>query len=427
MLKRIFILGSGIVAGATLAVGAAHFASLWGLLPDSELNRSAAAVKEVMQLVNENYVDSGHAGLPTLTRAALEGMVKTLDPHSEYMPAAEYKALEDDLNSEFGGIGLQVDLPKDVGRIVVVAPLAGSPSDRAGILAGDQIVSINGERLLQPAMRDVVDRLRGKPGTTVVVGLFRPATRRELSFTLVREKIRVESVRNVHLLPGGVGYVNLTEFGERTATEFAAALANLQRQGMKSLVIDLRDNPGGLLDTAVAVAGPFFKKGEMVLYTMGRDPKERETFRSEADGPQFTLPTAVLINADSASAAEILAGALKDTHRAVIVGERSFGKGSVQTIFPLANGDGLRLTIAKYYTPGGEVIHGHGITPDVEVVLTAQEDLNLAMQRERPDVTDPKAFEERFGVKPVADRQLDAAVAVLEAGALYDSRVADKP
>jgi carboxyl-terminal processing protease len=416
MLKRILTIAAGVMLGAAVSVGAARLASLWGFLPSRELDRSADAIRDVMRLVNQNYVDPKHSDLPALTRAAADGMVGTLDPHSEYMDAGEYKALQDDLSSEFGGIGVQVELRKD--RIVIIAPLADTPGERAGIQRGDEIVSIDGKPIVKPTMDDIVGRLRGKPGTKVELGLLRPDPQKEFSLTLTREKIRVESVRDVRVLPGGIGYLQLTQFAEHTGVEFAAALKQLKAQGMTSLVLDLRNNPGGLLDTAVEVAEPFFKQGEMIVYTQGRDAKDREEYRASSSAPRFGLPVAVLINAGSASAAEILAGALKDTHRAVIVGERSFGKGSVQSIYKLGNGDGLRLTIARYYTPGGAVIHEHGITPDVEVVLTPQEDRSVMLQRTRADITDPKIFKERFNLELVPDRQLDAAVAVLRAAAL---------
>ncbi|MEI6861321.1 MAG: S41 family peptidase [Verrucomicrobiota bacterium] len=413
MLKRILSIASGVVLGLAVSVGAAHFATLWGLWPNRDLNRSTDTLRTVLQLVNEHYVDAKAAGLPGLTEAALTGLVGTLDPHSEYMNAAAYKAFDEDLSSKFGGIGVQVELLG--GRVVVITPIAGTPGERAGIVHGDEIVSIDGQKLAKAAMEDVVTRLRGQPGTAVMLGLFRPAEKKEVTLTLTRESIHVDSVRDPHLLRDGVGYVQLTQFSESTPAEFGRAVRQLQAQNMKALVIDLRNNPGGLLDAVVEVAGLFFKPGELIVYTQGRDPGDREEFRAKPGGGPLALPLAVLINASSASAAEILAGALQDTHRAAVVGERSFGKGSVQSIFPLGNHDGLRLTIARYYTPGGAVIHGHGISPDVEVVATPDEDRSLALQRSRSDVTDPMVFQERFGVALVPDRQLDAATAILRA------------
>jgi carboxyl-terminal processing protease len=229
-------------------------------------------------------------------------------------------------------------------------------------------------------------------------------------------------VRSVRVLEDGIGYVQLTEFSDHTAEQFRRALENLLKQGANSLILDLRNNPGGLLDAAVEVAEPFFRKGELIVYTKGRKAADREEFKSTSASPPIALPMAVLINAGSASAAEIVTGALKDTGRAVIVGERSFGKGSVQSVFKLENGEGMRLTTARYYTPGGGTIHEKGIAPHVEVVMTPEEDTKLARQRARADLTDPAAFKERFGFEPIVDRQLDTAIAVLKGVRLFGDR-----
>nr|MBP7140473.1 S41 family peptidase [Opitutaceae bacterium] len=191
---------------------------------------------------------------------------------------------------------------------------------------------------------------------------------------------------------------------------------------MQALVIDLRNNPGGLLDAAVEVAEPFFKKDELIVYTQGRDPRDREDFKGESDDPPLTVPLAVLINAGSASAAEIVAGALRDTHKGVIVGERSFGKGSVQTIFNLKNGEGLRLTTARYYTPSGVTIHEKGIEPNVEIVMSPEEDRQLRIQRVRSDVQNATDFKERFGFEPIQDRQLDTALEVIQGLRAWEGR-----
>ncbi|MEY2879120.1 MAG: hypothetical protein RLZZ15_1500, partial [Verrucomicrobiota bacterium] len=270
----------------------------------------------------------------------------------------------------------------------------------------------------------IVGQLRGKPKTRVVVGLFRPATKASLAVSLEREVITIASVCDVRVIDGGVGYLRLTEFSEHTGEQFAKALDELVGRGVTSLVLDLRDNPGGVLDAAVEVAEPFFKKGELIVYTQGRKPTDREDFRAETNGAPLDLPVALLVNAASASAAEVLTGALKDTGRAVVVGERTFGKGSVQTVFPLKNGEGMRLTTAKYYTPSGVSIHEKGIEPHVEIVLTADEDDKLGRQRSRADVTDAAEFQERFGFAPIADRQLEAALDVLRGVRLFDTRTA---
>lgn len=420
MLKRILVIAAGVFLGALLSVGAARMAAAWGLWPNRELEQSSRYVREVLKVVNENYVDAEAAELPKLTEAALHGIVGSLDPHSEYMNARDYKTLEEEISSEFGGIGVQVELRE--GNVVVIAPISGTPGARAGLMRGDIIVSIEGKKLEKPSLDDVVGRLRGKPGTLVKLGYKRPSTGAEVEVSIKRERIKVESVRDVRLRPDGIGYVQVTQFSERTGEEFVNAINSLNAQSMRALIIDLRDNPGGLLNAAVEVAEPFFDKGELIVYTQGRRADDRDEYRAAAPEPRLTLPVAVLINAGSASASEIVSGALKDTGRAVIVGERSFGKGSVQTILPLRKGEGLRLTTARYYTPGGVTIHEQGVSPDVEIVMSPAEDENARIQRSREDMLDPAEFKARFNIDPTPDRQLEAAVAVLQAALMMDAR-----
>ncbi len=420
MLNRFLTTAGGAIVGMALAITAAHYAAGWGLWPNRELDRSSSYVRQVMQLVSEHYVDGTQASYDELRKSALHGLVQSLDPHSEFMEAKDFSELEEDMNAEFGGVGIQVEMRND--RVVVIAPIANTPSDRAGILRGDEIVSVDGQGMDKLPMNDVISRLRGKPNTRVSVKFFRPSTKREFDVTLVREVIKIESVRDVRVLGDDVGYIQLTQFSERTGREFIDALNKLIDSGMQALILDLRNNPGGLLDAAVEVAEPFFKKGELIVYTQGRNPKDREDFKGETNELPLALPMAVLINAGSASAAEIVAGALRDTRKAVIVGERSFGKGSVQTIFNLKNGEGLRLTTARYYTPSGVTIHEKGIEPNVDVVMTPEEDRQLRIQRARSDVQDTEEFKERFGFDPIPDRQLETALEVIQGLRVWDAR-----
>jgi carboxyl-terminal processing protease len=423
MFKRILLVAAGLLLGLGLALTAGRLALAWSIWPNRELNRSSDYMREVLQLVHENYVDDKSAAYDRLAKTAIHGMVESLDPHSEFLESKDNQELEEDLSGEFGGIGIQVETRND--KVVVIAPIAGTPGERAGILRGDEILSIDGKPVEKAGVNDdVVGRLRGAPKTKVAVGFYRPSTQRRFDLTLVREIIKVDSVRDVHVIGDGVGYIQLTEFSEHTEQQFDQALNRLLKEGINSLVIDLRNNPGGLLDAAVGVAEPFFKKGELIVYTQGRKPGDRDDYKAEADGDPLTLPVALLINAGTASAAEVVTGALKDTGRAVVVGERSFGKGSVQSIFKLKNGEGLRLTTARYYTPSGISIHEKGIAPHVEVVMTPEEDSKLTRQRDRPDVTDPKEFKERFGFEPIEDRQLDAALDVLKGVQLLGERAA---
>jgi carboxyl-terminal processing protease len=411
MHKRILTIAAGLVLGVALTLAAGRLALAWSLFPNRDVERATDYYGNVLKLVHENYVDAGKADAGRLTQTALRGMMASLDPHSEFLSADDFDDLEEEMNGDFGGIGVEIEIVQ--GKVMVIAPIAGTPGARAGIMHGDQIMRVDGQPFDRPNIDKVVARLRGKPKTKVTVSLFRASTQKSFDVTLVREAIKVDSVRRVRLLPGGIGYLQLTEFSDNTADEFDKALDKLLHDGATSLIIDLRDNPGGLLDAAVAVLNPFFKKDELMVYTQGRLPNDRDEYRAEGDGEPLTLPVAVLINSGSASAAEIVAGALRDTNRAVIVGERSFGKGSVQSIFKLKQGEGLRLTTARYYTPSGVTINEHGVSPQIAVVLPTEEDEEIQLQDEREDITDPKEFKERFGFAPIEDRQLQAAIDAL--------------
>lgn len=421
MLKRFLILTTGVMVGLLLAAGAMRLALAWSLWPNRDLDKAGAAVREVFKLVNENYVDPARVSPDRLAREAIHGLMAALDPHSEFLEEKVLARFEDDLNGEFGGIGIQVESREN--RIVVIAPIAGTPAERAGVQRADEIVTVNGVELRASAgFDDVIARLRGKPGSTVRLEIFRPGLQRQLEFNLVREVIKQLSVREVQVMEGHIGYLHLADFSARTGAEFSRALNGLLRQGVTSLVLDLRNNPGGLLEAAVEVAEPFFRSQELIVYTLGRKPDSREELRAEWVGEPVTLPMVVLINAGTASAAEVVTGALKDTGRAVIVGERSFGKGSVQSLFRLRNGTGLRLTTAVYFTPGGVNIHEQGITPHIEVVMTPEEDNTLRLQRSRRDVADPREFATRFGFTPIEDRQLQTALEVLKAADRFTAR-----
>jgi len=426
MRKSILTAAAGVAIGAGVPALIVPLGSVFGLWPNRDLNHASAYIHDVLELVNENYVDAKSADYIDLTHSALHGMVESLDPHSEFMESKDNQELEEDLSGEFGGIGVQVEVRG--GKIVVIEPMPGTPGDRAGIRRGDEIMSIDGQSVVGSASQDdIVNQLRGRPKTAVRLSLLRPATGRQFTLTLNREIIKVDSVTGVRVLDEDVGYILLTEFSEHTGEQFADAVDGLLKKNINSLIIDLRNNPGGLLDAAVEVAEPFFRKGELIVYTQGRKPGDREDFRAEAEGDPLQIPIAILINEDTASAAEIVTGALKDTGRAVIVGERSFGKGSVQSIFSLKNGEGLRLTTAKYYTPSGISINQKGIEPQVAVVMTDAEDDKLRQQVARPDLADPKEFKERFGFAPIEDRQLRAAVDVLKGVELLEEQASPAP
>lgn len=411
MLKRILLVAVAAAAGFGLAQFAARpgAPSWW---PDRERDRNVRYYREVLQMVKENYVeDTEHVGYDNLTRSALAGMLGELDPHSEFLPADEFSRTEEELTNEFSGVGIQVE-QRD-GKVVVITPIADTPAERAGIRRGDQLVMVEGQPVEGPSLDRAVKLIRGASGTEVKLSIYRPAQERTLDFSLKRERIRLESVRNAALRAGGIGYVQITQFSERTGDEFRQALVGLEKQGLRALVLDLRNNPGGLLDAAVAVCDTFFDRDELIVYTQGRSAESRESYRTRGRHGPRRYPIAILVNGGTASAAEIVAGAMRDTKRATVVGERTFGKGSVQSVFSLRNGEGMRLTTARYYTPAGLTIHEKGITPNVELEVSPDDEVKVRLQQSRADLLAPAEFAERFGFSPIEDVQLQAAEELL--------------
>ncbi len=411
MLKRFLAITVAAAIGFTCAQYAArHFGapSWW---PDRERDRNVRYFRDVLQAVKEGYVDGSKANYDELTRAALKGMVSQLDPHSEFLTADEFAETEEELTNEFSGVGIQVEQRDN--KVIVITPIAGTPAERAGVRRGDQLIKVDGQSLDNPTLEKTVKLIRGKPGSEVTLTMYRESQDKELDFKLKREKILLDSVRNGSLRSDGIGYLQITQFSEHTSEEFADTIDQMEKKGMKALVIDLRNNPGGLLDAAIAVCSEFFDHNELVVYTQGRTPDSRQNFTADGKHPHRTYPIAILVNGGTASAAEIVSGAMKDTKRAVIVGERTFGKGSVQSVIELQNGEGLRLTTARYYTPSGITIHEHGVAPQVEIEMSADDEAKLRLQQSRVDLAAPAEFADRFGFQPVEDVQLQTAEEVL--------------
>lgn len=411
MPKRFFLIMVAVAAGFVLSQYAARHSGAPSWWPDRDRDRNVRYFRDVMQTVKENYYDGSKSDYKGLTRSALKGMVSQLDPHSEYLTAEEFAETEEDLASEFSGVGIQVE-QRD-GHIVVVTPIAGTPAEEAGIRRGDQLLKVDGRMLENPTLEKTIKLIRGKPGTEVTLTMLRPTLSRELDFKLRRQLILLPSVRNANLRSDGLGYLQITQFSENTGQEFAGTLARMEKQGLRALIIDLRNNPGGLLTAAIDVCNEFFDRNELVAYTQGRTPESRESFKADGKHPPRTYPIALLVNGGTASAAEIVAGALQDTQRAVVVGERTFGKGSVQSVIELDNGEGMRLTTARYYTPSGRVIHEHGVIPQAEVEISDDEESKIRLQQSRFDLPASDEFSERFGFPPIEDVQLRAAEEVL--------------
>ena len=317
---------------------------------------------EVLSLVQSNYVDEVNS--KDLIYGAVKGMLETLDPHSSFMPPEAFKEMQVETQGSFGGLGIEITVKDRM--LTVVTPIDGTPADRAGVHPGDRIVKIEGQLTKDMTLMDAVRKLRGPRGSKVTISVLREGATEPLDITLVREVIEVKSIRSKDL-GEGVFYVRLSSFQERTAKDLEEVLDQARKTGINSLVLDLRNDPGGLLNQAVAVSDMFLDKGQLIVYTQGRLKNQDLRFTAEHSNGLPRLPMVVLVNGGSASASEIVAGALQDWKRAVILGTKSFGKGSVQTVIPLSDGSGLRLTTAKYFTPKGRSIHGIGITPDIVV------------------------------------------------------------
>lgn len=314
--------------------------------------------------VQSDYVDEKPP--KDLIYGALKGMLSSLDPHSQFMDPDQYKELKTETEGKFGGLGIEISI-KD-GLLTVIAPLEDSPAWRAGIKAGDKIVKINHDITRDMSLDDAVKKLRGNPGTQVAITILRESDDSVKDFVITREIIHVDDIKDPHIIDDHIGYVRLTEFRENSRSELHQALEKLKTQGAEGLILDLRNNPGGLLDVAVKIAEDFLPVGKIIVSTKGRHLSENTTARSENNSREFLdWPMAVMINEGSASGSEIVAGALRDNKRAVLVGVKSFGKGSVQSVIPLPDGSGLRLTTARYFTPSGVRINGVGITPDVVI------------------------------------------------------------
>jgi carboxyl-terminal processing protease len=378
---------------------------------------------DVLQKVRAEYVDGTNLTYRNLTYSAIKGMVGTLDPHSEFLDAQDYQQLQDDTEGQFGGLGLNVTVQSNY--VVVVAPMEGTPGFRAGILTGDRIVKVDGRSVERMPLGDVVKQLRGAPGTPVTVTIQRPATGEEKSIMLTRAIIQMDMVKDINgkkefpLGADGIGYIRITEFGDRTGDELQAALDRLKAQGMKALVLDLRWNPGGLLDEAVKVCQKFLPFGQLVVSTEGRDPAQDIVRRAEGRGDELKgEPVVILVNFGSASASEIVTGCLQDLRRAVILGEKTFGKGSVQSIMELPEHTALKLTTAKYYTPSHRVIHEHGIEPDIVVPMTGEQEAALLLTRSAAGLEPSKATNGVHSAQ-IEDVQLERANDLLKGILLY--------
>lgn len=347
---------------------AGFFVSKWSLLENVNAGEQSNYIHiktfaESLSLVKKNYVED--VDEKELVYGAIKGMLSSLDPHSSFMPPEAFKEMQIDTKGEFGGLGIQIGIKDKV--LTIIAPIEDTPADKAGVKAGDIIIKIDGESTKDLSLQDAVSKLRGPKGTKVTITIVRENVEAPMDITMRREIIVLKSVKS-RVIDNEIGYVKLTQFQERSSDDLVNALKELSEKGIKALILDLRNNPGGLLKGAVDVTSQFLPTGKLVVYIKGKDGDKNE-FNTNNGNHYFDYPMIVLVNGGSASASEIVAGALQDWGKAVVLGTQTFGKGSVQTVIPLSDGSALRLTTARYYTPKGRSIQTTGITPDIVVKL----------------------------------------------------------
>ncbi len=399
-----------------LYVGYQHFTASAEAAGANDVYAHMAKFSTVIEQVRRNYVDEDKVTYDQLVDSALAGILAGLDPHSEYMNHTKHQALMDDTRQEFGGIGIVVSMRDD--WLTIISPMEGTPGARAGLQPGDRIVRIGEQSTEGLTINDAVGLMRGKVGTEVTIAISRKTEPNERKITLKRERIKTKSVRDLNgkgdypLLENGTGYVRLSGFSGNTSAELEAALSKMEEAGLKGLVLDLRDNPGGLLTESARVTEKFIKAGQLIVSTEGRDARELDRLMSAAANHR-TFPLVILINGGSASASEIVAGCLQDLKRAQLVGERTFGKGSVQSILPLKDGSALRLTTAKYFTPSHRTIHEKGIHPDHVVEMTADQMRDIMLKRS-PGGLETLPEEDRKRVEAATDPQLEKALELLK-------------
>lgn len=405
-----------------LLPGCAHVGQAAGPAADEsaesandETYRQMLKLSETILLVQKNYAQTTSCG--SLVNGALNGMLQSLDEHSSYLDLNQLQEMKDDTTAHYGGVGLYIG-SRD-GLLTVISPIEDSPAYRAGILTHDTITEIDGKSTSRMSQDTAAKLMRGPPGSKVVLKITRPNEPEPLEFTLVREKVNIATVKGARFVRDGIAYLRITQFSEPTANAMQVEINKLQSgNAMRGLILDLRMNPGGLLSSAVDVAEKFLARDTLVVSIRDRNGKPAEKkMKSEGNRHDTETPMAILIDRGSASAAEIVAGALRDNRRAVLVGEKTYGKGSVQTILPMSSepGAAIRLTTAHYYTPSERVIHKHGIEPDISVPLT--QELRNKIQTRRMQLEQPRNFtaEEKAGYSDVTDIQLERAADLIEA------------
>ncbi|MCM8782674.1 MAG: S41 family peptidase [Candidatus Omnitrophica bacterium] len=390
---------------------------------NDDLYEQVELFANAVSLIRNDYVDEVNS--KDLIYGALKGMLMSLDSHSQFLDPDAYKEMKVETKGKFGGLGIEITI-KD-GILTIISPIEGTPAFKAGLKPNDKIVKIDGKSTRDITLNEAVKRLRGEPGTTITLTILRENERRVLDFTITRGIIEIESIKEARILEDDIGYMRLVEFQENTPKDLLKKLQELKAKGMRSLIFDLRNNPGGLLDTSVKVAEIFLPAGQIVVSTKGRLKEQNAVYKAKYKKPYVDFPLLVLVNEGSASASEIVASAIKDSKRGIIIGTKTFGKGSVQTVIPLGDGSAVRLTTARYLTPNGQPIHNEGVMPDVIIP---------ALQGSKRDRDEDVALEEKEGIfekvegeekglkeaKPIKyDSQLERAVDLIKGLMAYET------
>ncbi|UCD55822.1 MAG: S41 family peptidase [Candidatus Omnitrophota bacterium] len=400
---------------------------------DRELYREIELFSDVVTIIQSDYVEESEP--KKLVYGALEGMLSSLDGYSQFMDPEDFKEMEIETKGEFGGLGIEIGIRKGV--LTIIAPIDGTPAEKAGLKAGDKIVKINKELTRDIKLIDAVKKLRGKPRTKVELTILREDEEKLLNFIIERNIIKLKSIKMAKMLDKEIAYIKLIEFQEKSSRELEEKLFKLEKKGMKALILDLRNNPGGLLDVAYEVADKFLAKDKVIVSLKGRIPAQNKVYKSRGRRHFLDFPMVVLVNEGSASGSEIVAGAIQDNQRGIILGSKTFGKGSVQTVIPLKDGSAARLTTAVYYTPKGRSIRDTGIIPDVKIELKEEkelpeeEDIFKKLEEKAIEKSPAKSRAERGKrVKDkedvIYDNQLQAAVDVLKGILIYEGKVENR-
>jgi carboxyl-terminal processing protease len=422
-----------LLLAANLLIGARLYSQEVGSKEREDAYEKIRLFTRVIEQIRANYVDQEKVTYEELVYSALRGMLQSLDPHSQFMDKESYDDMKDDTAGQFGGLGIVISIRDSV--LTIISPMEDTPGFRAGLQSGDKIIEIDGKTTEGMTLPEAVKKLRGDPGTKVTIKYLRPKTQEVKTVDVERAEIKVASVKDPHMIEEGIGYIRVTQFNEPTADALQEAMDKLMAEDMKALILDLRNNPGGLLNSARDVAQKFLKRNDLIVSTEGRDDDQKQVLKARGRTHYLDFPMVVLVNGGSASASEIVAGALQDNKRAILVGEKTFGKGSVQSVLPMDNGTAIRLTTAKYYTPSRRVIHEHGIEPDIVVPMSPDDWRKIRTLHARAENGDDDeqdqdvetADEGDMDSGEVSDIQLDRAVDVLKGIMSFSAKLEGAP